>query len=183
MLKLLVIYFSHLHGVQVVGCVFWCPSGSECWGRGRKKACREPWGETPQRPLRLRVIRSEPFLEMGKGRVWVILAELIDEIAKVWKYLSIWQSPVISCARDHSPGGLPMDKKTFNAKEILTDIKAGRNNAALMEKCKISDKGLQSLFEKLMDAGVLKRKQSKASGPFSNVKGATNHADGNQVQF
>ena len=53
-----------------------------------------------------------------------------------------------------------MAKKTINAKEILADIKAGMDNAALMEKYQLSEKGLQSLFKKLTDAGVLKRSRA-----------------------
>ncbi len=49
-----------------------------------------------------------------------------------------------------------MAKKTINVKAIVADIKAGMNNAALMEKYQLSEKGLQSLFKKLMDAGALK---------------------------
>jgi hypothetical protein len=49
-----------------------------------------------------------------------------------------------------------MAKRTINAKEILADLKAGMNNAALMAKYGLSEKGLQSLFKKLMDTGVLK---------------------------
>jgi hypothetical protein len=52
-----------------------------------------------------------------------------------------------------------MPKKTINAKEILTDLKAGMDNTALMEKYGLSEKGLQSLFKKLTDAGVLKNYQ------------------------
>lgn len=55
-----------------------------------------------------------------------------------------------------------MAKKTINAKEILADIKAGLNNSALglnntglMEKYQLSEKGLQSVFRKLVDAGEL----------------------------
>ncbi len=52
-----------------------------------------------------------------------------------------------------------MAKRTINAKEILVDIKAGMDNAALMEKYQLSEKGLQSLFKKLVDAGVLKQRE------------------------
>ncbi|MGO9568516.1 MAG: hypothetical protein ACLP5H_13330 [Desulfomonilaceae bacterium] len=38
-----------------------------------------------------------------------------------------------------------MAKKTMNAKEILVDIKAGMNNAALMEKYGLSEKPCQGL--------------------------------------
>jgi hypothetical protein len=53
-----------------------------------------------------------------------------------------------------------MEKRTLDAKEILDDIKAGMDSTALMEKYQLSKKGLQSLFKKLMDAGVLKPKKS-----------------------
>jgi hypothetical protein len=52
-----------------------------------------------------------------------------------------------------------MAKRTVDAKEILDDIKAGMDSTALMEKYQLSKKGLQSLFKKLMDAGVLKPKK------------------------
>ncbi len=52
-----------------------------------------------------------------------------------------------------------MAKKIINAKEILADIKAGTNDAALMEKYGLSEKGLQSLFKMLVDAGVLKNSE------------------------
>jgi hypothetical protein len=52
-----------------------------------------------------------------------------------------------------------MAKRTLDAKEILDDIKAGMDSTALMEKYQLSKKGLQSLFKKLMDAGVLKPKK------------------------
>jgi hypothetical protein len=52
-----------------------------------------------------------------------------------------------------------MAKRTVDAKEILADIKAGMDSPALMEKYQLSEKGLQSLFTKLKDAGVLKPKK------------------------
>jgi len=50
-----------------------------------------------------------------------------------------------------------MAKITVSAKEILADIKAGMDNTALMKKYGLSDKGLQSVLKKLVDAGVLKQ--------------------------
>ena len=52
-----------------------------------------------------------------------------------------------------------MAKITVNAKKILADIKAGMDNATPMEKYKLSEKGLQSLFNKLTDAGVLENSE------------------------
>ncbi|MGO9121436.1 MAG: hypothetical protein ACLQPD_27980 [Desulfomonilaceae bacterium] len=48
-----------------------------------------------------------------------------------------------------------MTKKTVSAKEILADIKAGMDDSGLMQKYGLSDKGLQSIFKKLVDAGGL----------------------------
>jgi hypothetical protein len=68
-----------------------------------------------------------------------------------------------------------MAKKTVDAKEILDDIKAGLGSTALMEKYQLSEKGLQSLFKKLKDAGVLKPKKSApeetTSAPVQAVAG------------
>jgi hypothetical protein len=47
------------------------------------------------------------------------------------------------------------EKKTISAKEILADIHAGATDAFLMKKYAISEKGLQSLFHKLIAAKVL----------------------------
>jgi hypothetical protein len=52
-----------------------------------------------------------------------------------------------------------VEKKTLNAKEVLDDIKAGMDNAALMGRYQLSEKGLQSLFKKLVDGGVLKQQE------------------------
>jgi hypothetical protein len=49
-----------------------------------------------------------------------------------------------------------MSKRTINAKEILTDIKSGMNNTALLENYQLSEKVVPSLFNKPMDEGVLK---------------------------
>ncbi len=72
-----------------------------------------------------------------------------------------------------------MDKKTVNAKEILVDIKSGMTNAGLMEKYHLSEKGLQSLFKKLVDAGLLKRKQAEEIN--EQKKQAGSHSSGRKV--
>jgi predicted transcriptional regulator/predicted RNA-binding Zn-ribbon protein involved in translation (DUF1610 family) len=48
-----------------------------------------------------------------------------------------------------------MGKPVINAQEALELIKAGVNDAELMAKYNLSPKGLQSLFDKLLSAGVL----------------------------
>jgi hypothetical protein len=69
-----------------------------------------------------------------------------------------------------------MAKRTVDAKEILEDIKAGMDSTALMEKYQLSEKGLQSLFKKLKDAGVLKPKKREpektTSAPQEDVSSA-----------
>ena len=54
-------------------------------------------------------------------------------------------------------GSFLVAKRTISTKEILADIKAGMDDAALMEKYWLSGKTLQSLFKKLVDTGVLRR--------------------------
>ena len=49
-----------------------------------------------------------------------------------------------------------MRKKTINVKDIPTDIKGGMDDSGLMGRYGISEKGLQSLFRKIVDVGVLK---------------------------
>jgi hypothetical protein len=49
-----------------------------------------------------------------------------------------------------------MKKKVIRAKLVLEDIRSGMNDWELMAKYKLSSKGLQSLFKKLGDAGLLK---------------------------
>lgn len=51
-----------------------------------------------------------------------------------------------------------MGKSTINAKAVLKDIKSGMTKADLMEKYKLSPKGLESLYKKLIAAGLLKPK-------------------------
>ncbi len=50
-----------------------------------------------------------------------------------------------------------MPKPQLSAKEILQDLRAGMDDAALMEKYNLSAQGLQSAFNKLIAAGVLKQ--------------------------
>jgi len=55
-----------------------------------------------------------------------------------------------------------MAGRTINARDIARDIKAGMSDAELMEKYKISAKGLESLFSKLAKAGLMT--ESEISG-------------------
>jgi hypothetical protein len=49
-------------------------------------------------------------------------------------------------------------KKKVSARDIILDISAGMSDAALMKKYKLSDKGLRSVFTKLLDKGFLSEK-------------------------
>jgi DNA-directed RNA polymerase subunit RPC12/RpoP len=46
-------------------------------------------------------------------------------------------------------------KRKINAHDVMADIRAGVGDFALMEKYGLSAKGLQSLFTKLVDAGLI----------------------------
>jgi hypothetical protein len=46
-------------------------------------------------------------------------------------------------------------KRTINAKEAATDIRSGMTSSDLMQKYGVSAKGLDKLFRKLVDAGLL----------------------------
>ncbi len=58
-----------------------------------------------------------------------------------------------------------MPKRQLSAKDILTDINAGMDDAALMEKYGLSAQGLQSAFAKLVAAGVLKQTELDERSP------------------
>ncbi len=45
----------------------WSPSEANVVGRWKEGLARNHGGKTPQRPLRLSVINSERYFEMGKG--------------------------------------------------------------------------------------------------------------------
>jgi hypothetical protein len=48
-----------------------------------------------------------------------------------------------------------MTKRRITAREILADVKRGLSDPTLMEKYKLSAQGLQSVFQKLLKAGVI----------------------------
>ncbi len=60
-----------------------------------------------------------------------------------------------------------MAKPEVMAKDVMKDIRSGMSNTELQEKYHLSDKGLQSLFTKLVGAGILTQaaveERSKAS--------------------
>jgi hypothetical protein len=48
-----------------------------------------------------------------------------------------------------------MNKRKISAKELVSDIKSGMTDAQLMEKHELTPKGLEGLFSKLIQAGLL----------------------------
>ncbi|MFC1834839.1 ankyrin repeat domain-containing protein [Thermodesulfobacteriota bacterium] len=51
-----------------------------------------------------------------------------------------------------------MPKPEINAKEMLKNVREGMDDAAIMKKYRLSPKGLQSLFKKMVAAGVIHQK-------------------------
>jgi hypothetical protein len=50
-------------------------------------------------------------------------------------------------------------KRTIKAKDIVNDIRDGMSDAQLMDKHRLSSKGLQSIFKKLVDARAIRPKE------------------------
>jgi hypothetical protein len=50
-------------------------------------------------------------------------------------------------------------KREIRAREAMKDIRHGMNDLELMEKYRITDKGLRSLFRKLAAAGLLSQEE------------------------
>lgn len=50
-------------------------------------------------------------------------------------------------------------KREIKAREALNDIRQGMTDLDLMEKYRITDKGLRSLFKKLLAAGLLRPRE------------------------
>ena len=60
-----------------------------------------------------------------------------------------------------------MAKVKVDAKTALDDIRAGMSDAALIDKFKLSAMGLQSLFDKLISAGLITRAELDERMPLS----------------
>ena len=60
-----------------------------------------------------------------------------------------------------------MQKRKITAREILQDIRAGKSDKTLMEKFNLSAQGLQSLFDKLVRAGVVTQDELDDRVPIS----------------
>ena len=64
-----------------------------------------------------------------------------------------------------------MAKVKIDAKTALEDIRAGMSDSALMDKHKLSAMGLQSLFDKLLQAGVVSRSELDREDPVESEVG------------
>ncbi|MFH1118022.1 MAG: zinc ribbon domain-containing protein [Pseudomonadota bacterium] len=74
-----------------------------------------------------------------------------------------------------------MAKPKIDAKQALEDIRSGMDDQTLMDKYAISAKGLESLFKKLIDLGVISRQEidQRSSESFGNVS-ITNNLRGKE---
>ncbi len=63
-------------------------------------------------------------------------------------------------------------KRKLSAKEVLADIRAGMYDEQLMQKYKLSTASLQSLFGKLLKAGLITRSEldQRAKSPAVSVE-------------
>lgn len=52
-----------------------------------------------------------------------------------------------------------MGKRSISAKQLVADIKAGKSDAELMESYNVSAAALQSLFKKLVSAGLMRQEE------------------------
>ncbi len=60
-----------------------------------------------------------------------------------------------------------MAKRKITAREILNDVKAGLDDRALMKKFHLSSQGLQSLFKKMLNAGVITQDELDDRSPMA----------------
>jgi hypothetical protein len=60
-----------------------------------------------------------------------------------------------------------MEKRKITAREVMQDIRAGKSDQALMQKYHLSAQGLQSLFDKLVRAGVATQRELDDRVPIS----------------
>ena len=60
-----------------------------------------------------------------------------------------------------------MEKRKITAREILKDVQAGMNDTALMKKYMLSAQGLQSVFNKMIEARIITEEELDARVPLS----------------
>ncbi|MBM4328863.1 MAG: hypothetical protein FJ118_17080 [Deltaproteobacteria bacterium] len=63
-----------------------------------------------------------------------------------------------------------MQKRQISAREVLKDVRGGLDDFALMQKYKVTSKGLDSLFQKLVAAGLISQSElDTRSGPLAQT--------------
>ena len=60
-------------------------------------------------------------------------------------------------------------KKQINARQMADDVRSGLADSQLMDKYELSAKGLQSVFQKLIEAGVVTETELEDRVPFSQL--------------
>ena len=60
-----------------------------------------------------------------------------------------------------------MEKRKITAREVLKDIRSGASDSELMKKYSLSAQGLQSIFDKLLRAGVITKTEIEERVPMS----------------
>ena len=70
--------------------------------------------------------------------------------------------------RQDTTGPTRARERVVNAHNAVRDIRSGMSDADLMEKYRLSSKGLQSLFEQLVDAKVLKQRELDQRRPWTD---------------
>ncbi len=60
-----------------------------------------------------------------------------------------------------------MEKRKITAREVLKDVQAGMNDTALMKKYMLSAQGLQSVFNKMIEARIITEEEVDARVPLS----------------
>ncbi|AFM27890.1 ATP synthase subunit I [Desulfomonile tiedjei] len=60
-----------------------------------------------------------------------------------------------------------MEKRKITAREVLADIRVGKNDSSLMQKYSLSAQGLQSVFQKLLRAGLITQQELNDRNPVS----------------
>ena len=60
-----------------------------------------------------------------------------------------------------------MEKRKITAREVLKDVQAGMNDTALMKKYMLSAQGLQSVFNKMIEARIITEEEVDGRVPLS----------------
>jgi len=76
-----------------------------------------------------------------------------------WNVRNPTHNSYIFAIKAKNPGGISMAKTKVNAREVVRDIRAGMQDSDLIEKYGLSPRGVESLFNKLVTAGLLEQSE------------------------